>query len=120
MAFLRNSIIFGLFFALHGSSRIVFCQNIQDNLTVQQHEPHVTSTSSGSSQPSPSSSSFSSARAYARDCDNGYSIMCFKMDVVSFLEKMSIKREFSVVPGVSVVRETNSVEPKTEEIVSGN
>lgn len=57
-------------------------------------------------------------RALVGDCDSGYSIKCFKMDIVTFLDKMSNSREYSVLPGVSVVRELNANDAKTEEIVA--
>lgn len=55
---------------------------------------------------------------FTRDCDVGYSVKCLKLDIVSYIEKMSNKEEFNVLPGVSVIREANSNENKTSEIVS--
>lgn len=62
----------------------------------------------------------SSQNDFTRDCDVGYSVKCLKLDIVSYIEKMSNKEEFNVLPGVSVIREANSNENKTSEIVSGN
>lgn len=62
----------------------------------------------------------SSQNDFSRDCDVGYSVKCLKLDIVSYIEKLSNKEEFNVLPGVSVIREANSNENKTSEIVSGN
>lgn len=58
-------------------------------------------------------------RLYGRECDTSYSVTCLKLDVVGFLEKLSEKKEYDILPGVSVVKEINASDPKTSEIVAG-
>lgn len=58
-------------------------------------------------------------RAFTRDCDTGYSLKCLKLDAVSFIEKMAETEEYSLLPGVSVVKDKNSNESKTADIVAG-
>lgn len=53
------------------------------------------------------------------DCDSSYSITCFKLDIVSFLESATQNKEYTLIPGVSVVREAAVNDTKTAEIVAG-
>lgn len=94
MAFNRNILLCNLVFLISGLCTVVLCENNSDYQT-------------------------NAARGFARNCDSGYSIACFKVDVVSFLEKMSSNREFKVLPGLSVVNEPDANQQKTEEIVAG-
>ena len=54
-----------------------------------------------------------------KNCDSGYSMTCFKLDIVSFIEKISENKEFLLLPGVSLVQDINSNGLKTPEIVAG-
>lgn len=58
-------------------------------------------------------------RAFPRDCDSGYSFTCFKLDVVSFIDKMSDTSEYTVAPGIRLVRDAKN-SSKNYEIVAGN
>lgn len=57
-------------------------------------------------------------RAFPRDCDSGYSFTCFKLDLVSFIDKMSDTSEYTVVPGIRLVRDAKN-SSKNSEIVAG-
>lgn len=59
-----------------------------------------------------------SARAFSRDCSKSYSTTCMKLDVVSFVEKLSETENYSILPGVSMIREKDAVVPKTSEMVA--
>lgn len=60
-----------------------------------------------------------SKRSFERDCDAGYSVTCFKLDIVSFLEKMTDTREYSIMSGISIVHDPNLNQSKNSEIVAG-
>lgn len=60
-----------------------------------------------------------SKRSFERDCDAGYSVTCFKLDIVSFLEKMTDAREYSIMSGISIVQDPNLNQSKNSEIVAG-
>lgn len=60
-----------------------------------------------------------SKRSFERDCDAGYSVTCFKLDIVSFLEKMTDAREFTIMSGISIVQDPNLNQSKNSEIVAG-
>ncbi|EAT45782.1 AAEL002961-PA [Aedes aegypti] len=51
-------------------------------------------------------------------CANSYSVSCLKMEIVSFLERLSDQNEYSVLSGVSVVRDANVNVTKTADIIS--
>lgn len=57
-------------------------------------------------------------RAFPRDCDSGYSLTCFKLDLVSFIERMSDTKEYFIVPGVRIIRDVKNA-TKNSEIVAG-
>lgn len=58
-------------------------------------------------------------RSFERDCDAGYSVTCFKLDIVSFLEKMTDAREYSITSGISIVQDPTTNLSKNSEIVAG-
>lgn len=58
-------------------------------------------------------------RAFTRDCDTGYSLKCLKLDAVAFIEKMAETEEYTLLPGVTVIKENSANESKTAEIVAG-
>lgn len=57
-------------------------------------------------------------RSLARDCEGTYSPTCLKLDIVSFIERMSDTKDFSILPGLSVVKEADSNKTKTAEVVA--
>ncbi|CAG9817458.1 unnamed protein product [Phaedon cochleariae] len=57
-------------------------------------------------------------RALARDCDKIYSTTCLKLDVISWVDKLSEAENYTVIPGVSIVRENATRAPNTAEIVA--
>lgn len=57
-------------------------------------------------------------RAFPRDCGSGYSLTCFKLDIVQFIEKMAETKEYNLMPGVRIVRELRN-SSKNSEIVAG-
>ncbi|XP_044727539.1 uncharacterized protein LOC123291151 [Chrysoperla carnea] len=59
-----------------------------------------------------------SGRGFSRDCAKSYSLTCLKLDVVSFVEKMSENDNYSLLPGINVIREKDVSETKTSDLVS--
>lgn len=57
-------------------------------------------------------------KSLSRDCDAAYSLTCFKLDIIGYLEKMSSTDEYDIVSGVSVVKE-NDLSEKSADIVAG-
>lgn len=53
----------------------------------------------------------------SRDCGNSYSMTCLKLDIVSFVDKLNEEEQFSVFPGISLVKE-NSTQANTADMVS--
>ncbi|XP_075986858.1 uncharacterized protein LOC142983726 isoform X1 [Anticarsia gemmatalis] len=46
------------------------------------------------------------ARAFGKDCTNGiFSPTCLKIEAISMLEKLSVKEELQLLPGISIVKE---------------
>lgn len=62
---------------------------------------------------------YDTKRSFERDCDAGYSITCFKLDIVSFIEKMSDAREYSIINGITIVQDPTLNQSKNSEIVAG-
>lgn len=58
-------------------------------------------------------------RSLRTNCDSEFSITCFKMDIIAFIEGMSTKKEFNLLPGVTVTREPNPNSTKNSELVAG-
>lgn len=57
-------------------------------------------------------------RSLSRDCATTYSATCLKLDIVSWVDKLSEEEDYSVLPGVSVVRENGSARANTADIVA--
>ncbi|EFN89943.1 uncharacterized protein LOC105192088 [Harpegnathos saltator] len=53
-----------------------------------------------------------------KDCGKSYSATCLKLDVVSFLDKLSEQEDIGILPGVSVIKENGSVDVPTSEVVA--
>ncbi|XP_055587104.1 uncharacterized protein LOC129739648 [Uranotaenia lowii] len=51
-------------------------------------------------------------------CENKYSVACLKMEIVSFLERVSDQNEVDLTSGISVVRDSDVNVTKTAEIIS--
>lgn len=56
-------------------------------------------------------------RSFEKECATSYSATCLKLDIVQWVDKLSDSGEFSVLPGVSVVKD-GSVQEKTNEVVA--
>lgn len=57
-------------------------------------------------------------RSLSRDCANSYSPTCLKLDIVSWVDKLNEEDNYSVLPGVSVVRENASARANTADMVA--
>lgn len=57
-------------------------------------------------------------RSLSRDCATTYSATCLKLDIVSWVDKLNEEDDYSVLPGVSVVRENGSARANTADIVA--
>ncbi|XP_060529169.1 putative lysozyme-like protein [Cylas formicarius] len=57
-------------------------------------------------------------KSLTRDCSNYYSATCLKLDVVSWVDKMNEEEDYSVYPGVSLVREKDGARANTADIVA--
>ncbi|XP_032663337.1 uncharacterized protein LOC116840582 [Odontomachus brunneus] len=53
-----------------------------------------------------------------KDCGKSYSATCLKLDVVSFLDKLSEQEDIGILPGVSVIKENGSADVPTSEVVA--
>lgn len=51
-------------------------------------------------------------------CEKKYSVTCLKLDIVSFLERISDQNEYNIVSGVSVVKDADKNITKTAEIIA--
>ncbi|XP_062540340.1 uncharacterized protein LOC134208366 [Armigeres subalbatus] len=51
-------------------------------------------------------------------CGHRYSVTCLKLDIVSFLERISDQPQYNLIPGVSVVRDANVNVTKSAEIIA--
>ncbi|KAF5286537.1 hypothetical protein FQR65_LT12541 [Abscondita terminalis] len=66
--------------------------------------------------PTPDRSDFK--KSLSRDCSNSYTTTCFKLDIVSWVDKLNEEDNYNVIPGVSVVRENGSARANTAELVA--
>ncbi|KAJ8910705.1 hypothetical protein NQ315_002032 [Exocentrus adspersus] len=57
-------------------------------------------------------------KSFSRDCLNTYSATCLKLDVLSWIDKLNEEGDYSVLPGVVVVRENNSARTNTADMVA--
>ncbi|XP_015114464.1 uncharacterized protein LOC107039396 [Diachasma alloeum] len=53
-----------------------------------------------------------------KDCSKSYSATCLKLDVVSFVDKLSEQKDIGILPGVSVVQENTSENVSSSDIVA--
>ncbi|XP_050304722.1 collagen alpha-1(XVII) chain-like [Anthonomus grandis grandis] len=72
------------------------------------------------SEPPPTTPSDKSEykKSLSRDCANVYTATCLKLDIVSWVDKLSEDDDFNVMPGVSLVRENGSARSSTADIVA--
>ncbi|KAL2720127.1 hypothetical protein V1478_010393, partial [Vespula squamosa] len=54
----------------------------------------------------------------SKDCGKSYSTTCLKLDVVSFLDRLSEQEDLGILPGVSVVKENASTDVSASEVVA--
>lgn len=54
----------------------------------------------------------------SRDCANAYTATCLKLDIVSWVDRLNEEDSYSVVPGVTVVRENGSARSNTADMVA--
>lgn len=53
-----------------------------------------------------------------KDCDKSYTLTCLKLDIVTFVDKLSSENNFRIIPGISVVKENSTSVPTTSDIVN--
>ncbi|KAF3424480.1 hypothetical protein E2986_06031 [Frieseomelitta varia] len=58
------------------------------------------------------------ASTLSKDCGKSYSATCLKLDVVSFLDRLSEQEDISILPGVSVIKENGSASMPASEVVA--
>lgn len=54
-----------------------------------------------------------------RDCKNDYSTSCFKLDIANFVEKIAKVNDFKLLKGISLVKDEDSNDTSTADIVAG-
>ncbi|XP_053976567.1 uncharacterized protein LOC128875206 [Hylaeus volcanicus] len=54
----------------------------------------------------------------SKDCGKSYSATCLKLDVVSFLDRLSEQEDISILPGVSVIKENGTANMPAAEVVA--
>lgn len=59
----------------------------------------------------------SAANKLSKDCEKSYSATCFKLDVVSFVDRLAEKRSLQLAPGVSLERENETARASTSDMV---
>jgi hypothetical protein len=57
-------------------------------------------------------------RSLQRDCSKSYTTTCMKLDLVSWVERLSEDDNYQVMPGVSLVREADSARSNTADLVA--
>ncbi|KAK4875570.1 hypothetical protein RN001_011992 [Aquatica leii] len=57
-------------------------------------------------------------KSLSRDCSSSYTTTCLKLDIVSWVDKLNEEDNYSVLPGVSVVRENGSARASTADLVA--
>lgn len=58
------------------------------------------------------------ASGLSKDCGKSYSATCLKLDVVSFLDRLSEQEDISILPGVSVIKENGTANVPASEVVA--
>lgn len=54
-----------------------------------------------------------------KECNNEYSELCFKIDMINIVEKLSNTNEISILQSLSIVKEVIVNDTSSEDIVSG-
>ncbi|XP_050304357.1 uncharacterized protein LOC126741923 [Anthonomus grandis grandis] len=58
-------------------------------------------------------------KSFSKNCDVAYTLTCLKLDIVSWVEKLNEEDNYSLIPGVSLVREnSNGARSSTADIVA--
>ncbi|XP_060529421.1 serine, glycine and glutamine-rich protein-like [Cylas formicarius] len=57
-------------------------------------------------------------RSFSKNCDTSYTVTCFKLDIVSWVDKLNENDDYAVLPGVSIVRENSTDGSNTADIVA--
>lgn len=57
-------------------------------------------------------------KSFSKNCDNAYTLTCLKLDIVNWVEKLNEDDNYSVLPGVSIVRENSTARSSTADIVA--
>ncbi|KAF7279552.1 hypothetical protein GWI33_007071 [Rhynchophorus ferrugineus] len=47
-------------------------------------------------------------KTFSKNCDRSYTLTCLKLDIVGWMDKLNNVEGYSVLPGVSLVRDANS------------
>lgn len=87
-------------------SSIVFCLLI--NIVIAE-EP-------GTDKPSSERSEYK--KSFYKNCANSYSVTCFKWDIVSWVDRLNENENLDLLPGISIVRESNSSKLETPDKVA--
>ncbi|CAG9860644.1 unnamed protein product [Phyllotreta striolata] len=57
-------------------------------------------------------------KSLSRDCGTTYTTTCLKLDIVSWVDKLNEEENYSVLPGVSVIKEDNGDKSNTADMVA--
>lgn len=57
-------------------------------------------------------------KSLSRDCLNSYTATCLKLDILSWVDKLNEEDNYSVLPGISVIRENNNAKANTADLVA--
>ncbi|CAH1111158.1 unnamed protein product [Psylliodes chrysocephalus] len=57
-------------------------------------------------------------KSLSRDCATTYTTTCLKLDIVSWVDKLNEEDDYSVIPGVSVIKEDNGDKSNTADMVA--
>lgn len=57
-------------------------------------------------------------KSLAKNCAGSYSMTCLKLDIVSWVDRLSDQGDYDILPGVSVVRENGSARANTADLVT--
>ncbi|KAL1494638.1 hypothetical protein ABEB36_010207 [Hypothenemus hampei] len=57
-------------------------------------------------------------KSLSKNCDDSYSMTCLKLDVVSWVDKLSENDDISVLPGITIIKENSSAKITTSDIVT--
>ncbi|XP_030768099.1 uncharacterized protein LOC115891698 [Sitophilus oryzae] len=47
-------------------------------------------------------------KTFSKNCDKSYTLTCLKLDIVTWVDKLNTIEGYSVLPGISIVRENNA------------